>query len=130
MGTVVYTAVAALTVLAGTLFNPVKLRAEVIGLVRPLSSIRNIHGEDLRAIPNTVQCEDLHVHEPSGLLFTACQGTSAERFSWFPPLTTFKDHKAAEQSHGSIYVIDPKVCKQLWFPEALIAHVNTDLFTE
>ncbi|MCJ1478612.1 hypothetical protein MMC13_007293 [Lambiella insularis] len=98
-----------LTVLAGLLYNPIKLRAEVLGFLRP-SSVEDIHGEGLRIIPNTVQCEDLHHHLPSGLLFTACQGQAEARYSWFPPSggANFKDHKAADKSHGSIYVIDPK----------------------
>ncbi|MCJ1282967.1 hypothetical protein MMC26_002294 [Xylographa opegraphella] len=99
-----------LAALAALLYNPIKLRAEVLGYTRSQASIRNIHGEDLRVIPNTVQCEDLHYHLPSGLLFAACQGRSAERFSWFPasPEGNFRDPKAAADSQGGLFVIDPK----------------------
>ena len=104
-----YAGIAGLAAIGGLLYNPLKLRAEVLGLTRPYSSIKNIHGEGLKIIPDTVQCEDLHHHVPSGQLFAACQGKAAERFLWFPPLANFKDRKAADKSKGSIYVIDPKV---------------------
>lgn len=99
-----------LSIFAALLYNPIKLRAEVLGFLRP-KSVDDIHGEGLKIIPNTVQCEDLHHHLPSGLLFAACQGQATARYSWFPPSSgaNFKDHKAAAESHGSIYVIDPKV---------------------
>lgn len=109
MGSSVYAGIAALAAAGALLYNPLKLRAEVLGFTRPYGSVQNIHGEGLKVIPDTVQCEDLHHHLPSGLLFTACQGKAAERFSWFPPLANFRDKKAADNSKGSIYVIDPKV---------------------
>ena len=111
MGSLLYVTVAALTAAGGLLYNPLKLRAEVVGIFRPLQSIQNVHGEGLRLIPDTVQCEDVHHHLPSGLLFAACQDkkTEVERYSWFPPLANFKDHTAATRSAGSIVVVDPKV---------------------
>ncbi|MCJ1289943.1 hypothetical protein MMC34_001477 [Xylographa carneopallida] len=100
----------ALATLIALLYNPIKLRAVVLGYTRSQASIENIHGADLRVIPNTVQCEDLHHHLPSGLLFAACQGRSAERFLWFPasPQGNFRDPKAAADSQGGLFVIDPK----------------------
>ncbi|MCJ1358095.1 MAG: hypothetical protein MMC33_008093 [Icmadophila ericetorum] len=101
----------ALVLSASVFYKPLSLRAEVLGLLRPHDSIQNVHGEDLKIIPDTVQCEDLHHHLPSGLLFAACQGSEDERFSWFPPLANFKDHNAAEKSQGGLYVVDPKTKK-------------------
>ncbi|MCJ1380675.1 hypothetical protein MMC17_003783 [Xylographa soralifera] len=100
----------AIAAFAALLYNPIKLRAEVFGFTRSQVSIQNIHGEDLKVIPNTVQCEDLHHHLPSGLLFAGCQGRPAERFSWFPASTkgNFRDPKAAADSQGGLFVIDPK----------------------
>ena len=101
----------ALAALAALLYNPIKLRVVVLGFTRSQASIQNIHGEELKVIPNTVQCEDLHHHLPSGLLFAGCQGRSAERFLWFPasPQGNFRDPKAAAASQGGLFVIDPKV---------------------
>jgi hypothetical protein len=76
---------AVLAAIAGLLYNPIALRAEVLGATRPLSSFKNIHGEELRIIPDTLICEDLHLHKESGLLFTACEGNYEDRFKWFPP---------------------------------------------
>lgn len=56
-------------------FGPLKQRLTVFGVTRDIDSIINIHGDGFRVIPDTVQCEDLHLHEESGLLFTACQGS-------------------------------------------------------
>jgi hypothetical protein len=56
-------------------FGPLTQRLAVLGVTRDIDSIINIHGEGFRVIPDTVQCEDLHLHEASGMLFTACQGS-------------------------------------------------------
>ena len=61
------------------------------------------------AIPDTVHCEDLHYHAPSGTLFTACEDNPETRFKWFPPLANFDDPELASRSRGSIHVVDPKV---------------------
>jgi hypothetical protein len=76
---------AVLATVAGLLYNPIALRAKVLGATRPLSGFKNIHGEELRVIPNTLICEDLHLHKESGLLYTACEGSYEDRFKWFPP---------------------------------------------
>ena len=93
------------------LYNPVKLRAEVLGFTRSPTTLQNIHGEGLRIIPDTVLCEDLHQHGPSGLLFAGCQGRPAERYLWFPPApgAILKDPKAAADSQGGVFLIDPEV---------------------
>jgi hypothetical protein len=67
-----------------------------------------VRGE-LIAIPDTVHCEDVHYHAPSGTLFTACEDNAETRFKWFPPLANFDDPELASQSQGSIHVVDPKV---------------------
>lgn len=89
-------------------YGPVKQRITVLGITRPYDKIVNIHGQDLRLIPNTVQCEDLHLHKESGMLFTACQGAedTTGRYKWFPPLEKFNTEGI---NQGSFYVVDPKV---------------------
>lgn len=65
--------------------------------------------EGVTAIPDTVHCEDLHYHAPSGMLFTACEDNPETRYKWFPPLANFDDPEMASRSRGSIHVVDPKV---------------------
>ena len=78
-------AVSAVLVSFAALFSkPVTLRSEVVGLTRAWGKIRNIHGEDFRIIPDTLYCEDLHYHEPSGLLFGASEEKPETRAQWFP----------------------------------------------
>jgi len=91
------------------LYGPVKQRIVVLGLTRSADSIVNVHGQGLRIIPDTVQCEDSHMHKESGMIFTACQGSGDidARWSWFPPLLKFDEPQNAKQ--GSLYVVDPKV---------------------
>ncbi|GAB1314790.1 hypothetical protein MFIFM68171_05000 [Madurella fahalii] len=64
--------------------------------------------DEVVAIPDTVHCEDLHYHVPSGILFTACEDNASTRFKWFPPLANFDDPELASKNQGSIHVIDPK----------------------
>lgn len=91
------------------LYGPVKQRLTTLGFHRDAKSIVNIHGEGVKLIPNTFQCEDAHLHKESGMIFTACQNADDgnARSGWFPPLTQF-DHEKANQQ-GGIYVVDPKV---------------------
>ena len=65
---------------------------------------------EVRKIPHTKHCEDVHLHAASNLLFTACEGHDSQRFAWFPPLANFGDPTAALKVQGSIKVIDPSVC--------------------
>lgn len=65
--------------------------------------------DEVVAISDTVHCEDLHYHAPSGMLFTACEDDAETRFKWFPPLANFDDPELASRSRGSIHVVDPKV---------------------
>ncbi|RDA87798.1 hypothetical protein CP532_2458 [Ophiocordyceps camponoti-leonardi (nom. inval.)] len=63
---------------------------------------------DVTAIPNTLHCEDLHYHESSGQIFTACEDDEKTRYSWFPPLANFDDPTVGSQARGSLKVINPK----------------------
>lgn len=76
---------AILVSLAALFYKPITLRVEVLGLTRPLNKIQNVHGEDLRMIPDTLYCEDLHYHEHSHLLFGASEEKLETRWKWFPP---------------------------------------------
>ncbi|KAL2131364.1 hypothetical protein VTI74DRAFT_5175 [Chaetomium olivicolor] len=64
--------------------------------------------DEVIVIPDTVHCEDLHYHAPSGTLFTACEDNFETRFKWFPPLANFDDPELAGRARGSIHVVDPK----------------------
>ena len=76
---------AALLSVVALFYKPIIVRIEVLGLTRPLDKIHNIHGQDLRTLPNTLHCEDLHYHEHSHLLFGASQENPDARWLWFPP---------------------------------------------
>jgi len=80
----------------------------VLGVLRKYPNGATIQGE-VTEIPDTVHCEDLHYHLPSGTLFAACEDNAETRFKWFPPLTNFDAPELASKSRGSIHVIDPKV---------------------
>lgn len=69
------------------LYTPVKLRLDVLGVLRPLDSLRNIHGHELKTIAGTNMCEDMHLHQGSNgpTIFAACEGDgSTARWGWFP----------------------------------------------
>lgn len=77
--------VAVLASLAAVVYKPLTLRAEVLGINRPLDRIQNTHGEDFGVIADTLYTEDLHHHLPSGLLFGAAEEKVETRWNWFPP---------------------------------------------
>lgn len=77
--------IAVLGSLLAVLYKPLTLRVEVLGINRPLNKIQNVHGEDFRVIPDSLYTEDLHYHEPSGLLFGASEEKADTRWHWFPP---------------------------------------------
>lgn len=91
-------------------YAPIKQRLVTLGVLRKSSSIQNIHGSELRIIPDTRHCEDLHFWPGSGLLYTACEGKDSPRMRWFPPMTVF-DEVPVETgvATGSLYVLDPDV---------------------
>ncbi|KAI9842531.1 MAG: hypothetical protein M1838_003088 [Thelocarpon superellum] len=92
--------------LVGALYRPLALRSSVLGVLRPQAGIENIHGGEVQRIPDTLYCEDLHYHSPSGLLFTAAEDDETNRWRWYPPLGHWEDPTAL--GRGSIVVIDPK----------------------
>lgn len=81
----------------------------VLGVFRTPASRDSVSLEHFSTVENTVHCEDLHYHESSKMLFTACEDEETTRYSWFPPLTIFDDPTAASKAQGSVKVIDPKV---------------------
>ncbi|KAI0836307.1 calcium-dependent phosphotriesterase [Hypoxylon sp. FL0890] len=93
-------------VLSALLYAPVKREATIFGLFRPLNSWQNVHGIENRAIPDTIACEDLHYHEPSELLFSACTGDIEKAAGWFPGAGSL-DHPE-KPGFGTLVVIDPK----------------------
>lgn len=60
-------------------------RLKVLGATRLPYATPPVHGTDLRVIDNTTHAEDLHYHEPSGLIFTAAERDETRRSVWFPP---------------------------------------------
>ncbi|KAI1411108.1 calcium-dependent phosphotriesterase [Hypoxylon sp. FL1857] len=101
-----YLATIVIGVLSALLYAPIKREATVIGLFRPLSSWQNVHGIENRVIPDTVACEDLHYHEPSGLLYSACAGDMEKAAGWFPGAGSL-DYPE-NPGYGTFVVIDPK----------------------
>lgn len=84
---------------------------KVLGVFRKPANTVIVDPAEFVVIDDTVHCEDLHYHEASKLLFTACEGTEATRFSWFPPLAIRKDPRVTATTRGSLHVIDPKTMK-------------------
>lgn len=99
-----------LEILTSFVYGPGLWRAGlVLSVLRPVESTP---AADLVTLENTVHCEDLHYHEPSELLFTACKDDETVRHAWFPPLAILDDPVAASKARGSIKVIGPRV---RWF---------------
>ncbi|KYK53990.1 serum paraoxonase/arylesterase family protein [Drechmeria coniospora] len=96
--------------LAFLLGPAIQRTAVVFGIFRRFANSTIADDGSFTVLGDTRHCEDLHYHEPSGLLFTACESESGgvSRHSWFPPLCLFDDAKAASTSRGSFKVIDPK----------------------
>ncbi|UNI21303.1 hypothetical protein JDV02_007304 [Purpureocillium takamizusanense] len=66
-------------------------------------------GRTLSLIEQTTHCEDLHHHQASGLLFTACENDATVRHRWFPPLTILDSPEVlTNATRGTLKVIDPK----------------------
>ncbi|KAJ9093526.1 hypothetical protein QFC21_006360 [Naganishia friedmannii] len=95
---------------------PVTHQLRVFGILsRPSDSLGNTRahlvekGEGgVKRIPGTTYCEDLHLHEGSGWLVTACEGTEQDRRGWFPPLGVFDRPPVRGGPRGSVVVVDPK----------------------
>ncbi|KAF9877232.1 serum paraoxonase arylesterase family protein [Colletotrichum karsti] len=100
--------VAGLAIFGGYTYGPVvKRTATVVGVSRTIENTV-VLGGDFTVIGDTTHCEDIHHHEASGLLFTACEDDAETRKVWFPPLAQFQDPVKGSKSKGSIHVIDPK----------------------
>ncbi|KAL7806769.1 hypothetical protein V8C26DRAFT_336272 [Trichoderma gracile] len=103
-------AIALLAVLFGCVYNAYVQRfIQVSGIFREPGSTELAPG-DFVAINGTINCEDLHLHEPSGLIFTACEDDVASRRKWFPPIEHFAN-PSTERMRGKLEVIDPKTFK-------------------
>ena len=98
-------AVSAMTIgLAAFLARPITRFTTVLGVFRqPVPTI--IEDGNLITIPDTMLCEDVHLHKSSNILFTACEDSYESRFSWFPGLGVLHDPR---KMRGSLHVIDPK----------------------
>ncbi|ATY66533.1 serum paraoxonase arylesterase family [Cordyceps militaris] len=92
-------------------FSSIYRTLRIAGVLRTDASTIANEGLEAIKIPNTPHCEDLHHHLASGLLFTACEGNSEARHSWFPPLTIFEDESKVVEAPGAITVIDPQSMK-------------------
>ncbi|KAJ2996507.1 hypothetical protein NUW58_g955 [Xylaria curta] len=105
-----YFIVTLLGALGAWLYTPVKHYVAVFG-IQPFESLANIHGVETRFIPDTIACEDLEYHVPSGMLYTACVGDLEIARNWNPGADALvhPDKKA----WGSIVVIDPKASNTL-----------------
>jgi hypothetical protein len=106
MATIALAAVGGLAAIGGVLYSPVKQRYTTLGLGRAADKIVNIHGvEPLKIIPNSIQCEDLHLETTTQKLFAACQETAKERSLWFPSLAVVTNPTAV--GRGTIIRVDP-----------------------
>lgn len=103
-------AILVLAIFAAFFYTAELPRAKVVlGFGRKQGSTVVANANDFHTIPDTVHCEDLHYHEPSRLIFTACEGVEATRYAWFPALGHFDDPNVGLKAQGSIEVIDPNV---------------------
>ena len=102
---------ALIPVLLAALIGPQLLsQLSVLGVFRQPGVTIFANPEDIVFIEDTTQCEDVHYYARTNTLFAACEAEPSARFSWFPPLTNFDDPVKAQNSRGSIHVIDPDVC--------------------
>lgn len=97
-----------LAVLLGYVYNFYGQRIILVSGVFRNPERTELAPEDYVVIENTINCEDLHHHEPSGLIFTACEDYVGSRLAWFPPLEHFHD-PSTKKMKGKLQVIDPKV---------------------
>lgn len=89
------------------LYNPIATRIEIFGIGRSLKSggFDNFHGEGLQVYDDTIAAEDLHLHEPSGLIYGVAEERADSRAEWFPPVLHFKNPKNLGQAH--FFTISP-----------------------
>lgn len=98
------------SILFAYLYGPeVYRQLSIFGFFRePFSTVLTSEAH-LVVIQGTKHCEDLHYHEPSSSLFTACEDSDKTRWAWFPPLATYEDATVLADNHGGIFVIDAMV---------------------
>lgn len=77
--------IALFATVAAFLFNPIVLRLRVLGVLRQWNGINNVYGAGLTAIPDLFGVEDLHYHEPTGVIFGLTEENIESRDRWFPP---------------------------------------------
>ncbi|KAL7923340.1 hypothetical protein ACQKWADRAFT_290627 [Trichoderma austrokoningii] len=100
-----------LAVLLGYVYNSFVQRSiYVLGVFRQPESTELAPGE-FKAIEGTTHCEDLHYHESTGFIFTACEGFKGSRLKWFPPIDHFSEPSNPGLDKGNLQVIDPKTFK-------------------
>ncbi|KAI1502017.1 serum paraoxonase/arylesterase [Biscogniauxia marginata] len=109
MALLLYLTVTVLGALVALLYPPLKQQAIVMGLTRPLASWENVHGFENRVIEDTVACEDLHYHEPSGLLYLGCGGDLVKASGWFPGADALEHPE--NPGYGTLVVVDSKTLK-------------------
>ncbi|KAI1328706.1 serum paraoxonase/arylesterase family protein [Xylariaceae sp. FL0255] len=102
-----YLVVTFLGVLGAWIYAPVKHNLSVLGVLDQKTGI--IHGVENRIIPDTIACEDLEYHAPSGMLYTACNGNIQTAAGWMPGAGSLEHPETV--SHGTIVVIDPQTFK-------------------
>ncbi|KAI1823344.1 serum paraoxonase/arylesterase family protein [Xylaria intraflava] len=102
-----------LGVLGAFMYQPVKLFVNVLGF-RPSEAPGNIHGSETLFVPDTIGCEDLEYHAPSGMLYTACTGDLEISRGWNPGAGALE--RPDRPAFGHIMVIDPKTLKAQELP--------------
>lgn len=84
MAVFLYSVLAIVGGLAALLYAPIRHQIAIYGLTQSLDSWVNVHGLENHIIEDTVACEDIHFHETSGLLYSACAGDLEKAAGWFP----------------------------------------------
>ncbi|KAL7951351.1 hypothetical protein V8C42DRAFT_303841 [Trichoderma barbatum] len=103
-------AVVLLAVLLGYVYNFYVQRIIYVSGVFRQPERTELAPKDYVVVENTINCEDLHYHEPSGLIFTACEDYIGSRLAWFPPIEHFSNPSTSKMN-GKLQVIDPKTFK-------------------
>ncbi|KAI0196415.1 serum paraoxonase/arylesterase family protein [Astrocystis sublimbata] len=108
MAVFMYFVVTLLGAIGAWLYPPVKHYVAVLGF-RPFESSANIHGLETLFIPDTVACEDLEHHGPSGMIYTACAGELEVVRGWMPGAGALA--RPVKSAGGTIVTIDPATLK-------------------
>ncbi|KAH7113952.1 hypothetical protein B0J13DRAFT_573982 [Dactylonectria estremocensis] len=95
-----------------SLYGPLAYRhLTVLGVLRRMKQTPLANPGDIAIIQDTIHCEDLHYHQLSQSIFTACEDTVTTRFSWFPPVAVLDDPAIVDETQGSIHVISLETLK-------------------